>query len=615
MSNAITRGIVGSFAVWLTATTLLFAQGFRTSETREPPLADPSTPRLLDAGIRSAGGETRKGDPDENDAVRQADFTVPPLVAPSRPVTPGTLPGSVGGSTGGLIAPETIPVQYTTPATYAGELPTPMVTLVIEGYDVAPTGQEVAYKLTVRNTSRAKARNVVVSVTPPKGSARVKADPPATEDQALTRWKFETLDPGATKIIELAYKPQENVEKVRLEARVSFDFGRYMETTIAQPSLTVNLEGKESAVINDVIPFKITVRNNGRVTIKDIEVSDLLPKGMVYEDKELTRGTNDGRLMSVVNPNAGERSWSIPALAPGETRVLEYRSRAKQLGKMKTLVKVKAGSILKQADYDTDVLNAMLQIRAEGPAADKGVVGQKAGYRIVVENRGGAELKNVCVRCVFPPDMRVARATQEGQPFRDTVQWTFPSLRPGEQKELSVALLTSTPGTRNVNFIAKADKGDEQRTNVRTIFDGIATLSWDTEVPGTAAINAPMTYKVIVSNTGSATARGVRVSVDLPQGIELMKSDPPSVRGAGANANMVVFQPIEIPQNKKATFYIDVRGTKSGEARAIFTLSGPDVGPEPAEHRKSTQITPVDNRNPGGPPPRTPVNVTSIPRP
>src|SRR3954447_14697408 len=101
----------------------------------------------------------RSYDPDGDDGVRTIEHVVP-----------ADLPGEV------VTGPVVLPAGHAEAA--AGELPAPAVTLNVEESDVSATGQPVVYRLHVRNTSAAKAHHVVVTVTPPKGVTKVKAEPP-----------------------------------------------------------------------------------------------------------------------------------------------------------------------------------------------------------------------------------------------------------------------------------------------------------------------------------------------------------------------------------------------------------------------------------------------------
>src|SRR5262245_21704286 len=270
-----------------TAAGFLYAQV--PFQTREPPLAD------------EIGVEQAKGRFDPDDPIKRVEHVTP---------APRTLPSELIGS------PDVVPAQYAQVIAPPGELPTPVVTLNIEGNNVAPSGQPVAYKVVVRNVSRAKAHNVAVRLIPPKTADKVKADPPPTADEAETRWEFKSLAAGETRTIDLVYKPKADTDEIKVQARVQFDFGRGMITSVSPPTITLKKEGPEKLVVGDVATYRITVTNTGKVMVRDIEVRDLLLKGLVHDEREMARGSVDGRLMSSIDRQGLERMWSIPSLPP-----------------------------------------------------------------------------------------------------------------------------------------------------------------------------------------------------------------------------------------------------------------------------------------------------------
>lgn len=561
---------------------MVVAPTFAQRETREPPLADDVLPAK---------------------AVTASD--APSVVRPAQhleSVGPGSLPPAI---TGPVVLPGggsmVIPAAY--PATPVGELPTPLVTLNVEGVDVSTSGQPVVYKLHVRNVSSAKAHNVVLKVIPPKNAELIKREPVPTHDEAEARWDIKVLEPGQSRTIELAYKPKADADEIKIQARVQFDFGRGMVTSVAPPAVSVKKEGPDKVVVNDVTTYRIVVKNTGRVIVRDIEVRDQLVQGLVHEDRELSRGMVDGRLTSSVDPNGRERMWSISALAPGESRTLEYRVRAKQTGRLGSTVLVKAPGLQdKIIAFDEDVQTAALKLEVTGPPDGRGTVSQAAPYKIVVRNQGTADLKNVVVRCLFPTDMRPTKATNEGRPFRDSVQWIFKELKANEAKELTLGLSTSSPGVRTVQFVAKADRGDEQRQVLKTDFAGVPNIDWDTEAPGTASVGKVMTYKVYVSNRGSSLGQ-VELTVDLPPNVDVVGSNPPGAPVAARSGPALRFPKVDVPAGKKVSFTIEVKPRSAGEARAIFWLKGDAIGQEPVRHDKITNVSGTNERNPTPPPP------------
>jgi uncharacterized repeat protein (TIGR01451 family) len=538
----------------------------------------------------------RMTDPDADDEVR-----------PAQHVVPADLPGEV------FTGPVIVPAAY---AEAAGDLPTPAVTLNIEGTDVSATGAAVVYKLRVTNNSRAKAHNVVLRVTPPKDAEPVGANPPADEKGAEPRWTWKTLEPGQTRTVEVQYTPKAGAEKVEVRARVQFDYGRGMITHVSAPALSVKKTGPvDGVVVGDMLTYRITVTNTGKVPIRNVEVSEFLGKGLVYEEREIARGRLDGWLTSSVDAKTGQRTWTIPAIPPGRSETLEYRAKAREAGRFPSTVLVKAAGVTDKAETETEVLTAQLQLQAEGPADGKGMVDQPARYKAVVENRGSADLRNVVVRCQFPSDLRPRAATNGGERFRDSVQWVFKELKKGESKELNVALTAASPGTRTVRFSARAEKGGEQKAQVTTEFAGLPSLDWDVDAPGVGTVGKPLTYRVTVANRGTATGRA-RLQVDLPPSLDRKSTVPAAGEGTGQNAKEVRFQEYDFPAGKKTTFTVVVEPRTAGEAKTIFTLY--EQGRHEKQESKVTNVTGSDGRSPAGPPPARGVDRTKVgasPRP
>src|SRR5262249_39256236 len=151
------------------------------------------------------------------------------------------------------------------PTTLYPEPPTPVVKISVKGPDIAAAGQELTYKLTVTNSSQAKAHNVIARCTVPRGSKLVKALPqPRGEDKEL-EWNLETLDAGATRQIEVVFKPESETTELTVVAKVQIEHGRYVKTKLSPPTLEMKKVGPPQGILNDPMTFKIVVSNPGKV--------------------------------------------------------------------------------------------------------------------------------------------------------------------------------------------------------------------------------------------------------------------------------------------------------------------------------------------------------------
>ena len=106
---------------------------------------------------------------------------------------------------------------------------------------------------------------------------------------------------------------------------------------------------------------------------------------------------------------------------------------------------------------------------------------------------------------------------------------------------------------------------------------GMPNIDWDTDVLGTASVGKSMTYKVTVSNRGTAPGK-VELAVDLPANVERVQENPPAAAVTGPRTKAVRFPELVLPPGKTATYPLEVKARAAGEARAVFCLSGDGIG-------------------------------------
>ncbi len=588
------RRLFGMALLWIGGlVTLAVAQNrggqWIPPETPEPPLAKGGGFR--DPAIKHAGGEDQvnpKPLPElkASRPLQNEDPYVPKSPLFSGPESPAIQPVQFTSNPVLPIGPSSpyVPVGSPSANLTSGELSPPTVSLFIDGPALSPSRQEIVYKLYVRNLSTSKAHGVNVRASLPKKTAKVGTDPPPTAEGAELRWDLGVLEAGKSRTIQITLRPDEGVEEVKLIAKVQYEFARAVTTTISQPNLALRVDGPEEAVSSEPINYRVTVKNNGKVTIKNIEVYGDLLAGLAFEKEENRRG--DGVLVSNTDATGKRRSWTIPSLAPGQTTVIEYKASSKNHGKVGTEVLARADNgVNAKASAETEIKHASLDLQAVGPPGGKGIVRQATPYRVKVTNTGSAELRNVCVKVTMPPDMRATKASVGSNLYQGVVQWTIPALEPGQSREFSLNTSTNSPGERSVLFSARADRGNEPKQEVRVTFDGACALDWDVRGPAQSNIGETIDYFVTLENRGTATAKGVIVKGDFLDGLNFEGADP-KVRAG--NAGEIEFFPVDVEPNKKVTLTVRVKTTKGGRSGIRFSVSG--AGIEPSTKDAPTQI-------------------------
>ena len=522
----------------------------RRAQSAEPPLADP------DAQAVPKKDKPPAADP----AVTPADYVVPLVRGPEVVQTAGT-----------AVVPATA-------------IPTPVLTLSVEGLAVASVGQDVAFKLTVRNVSQAKAHQVVVRATPPKGCKLKSSAPPVKEDEAEVQWHLDVLEAGGVRTFEVAFAPDKDVTEAKLLARVKYEFGRGLVTKIAPPTLALTLAGPKKGVVGEKLTYRVELTNPGKVAVADAKVTEFLEDALNYDRDAVPAA-------GVVPPCAYDtkhktRTWDFGTLPPGDRRAFDLKVTPRQVGAVRLRTEAAGSGVRQEAVCDADILDAKLTLKADPPAGGGGTVHQPIPFRATIRNDGSADLANVVVRATFPPDMKPAKASNGSTVQRDAVVWTVPVLKKGEAKDLNLALTPSTTGPHKVTFAAKADHGGEQTSAATAAVAGVSALHWDTTGPPLAQVGGPVVYRVVVENTGTAPAKAVLVKADVSEQVEIKDVSPagavtPEKRG-------VLFQTVEVPAGKKVTFLITGTAKAKGAASATFALS--EEGKPASTHRKETTV-------------------------
>jgi len=299
-----------------------------------------------------------------------------------------------------------------------------------------------------------------------------------------------------------------------------------------------------------------------------VKLTKTLSDGLEFERLAVTPTANSGILDIQTNPLATERTWMLGNLRAGQKRVIEFRVMPKKTGQfnVKTSL-VAAGSVKEEKVGKWSILEPKLGLKITGP--ETAYVGQPATYQVAVNNLGTATLNNVRVSVPIPQASETVRMSNEGQVFRDQVQWIVAKLEPGDSRTLSVTFKTPRPGPRRISATVRADRGLEQRAEIETRIEGVAALNWKTEgTPATTKAGMDIVYTIRVTNTGSAPATNVVVKGEYPVSVEYRAAQPQASLGKG----IVSYPAQTIPAGQTATYTLTVTAVKADQARFVFTL-------------------------------------------
>ncbi len=220
--------------------------------------------------------------------------------------------------------------------------------------------------------------------------------------------------------------------------------------------------------MHDQTHLGLTVRNDGTVDLKQVEVIDRLDAGMIF----LAAG--DG---GVYDAAAHTVSWTIDRLGPGEARFLGAEVRLESnASEMHARAEVSTSSAEGDAANNrataTLTFHVDLAVFKDGPNAVP--IGRDAAYGMEFHNSGNTDARNVRLEERLPDGMQFVRADGGGRfdADRGTIVWEFPRLGPGHAEHVSyVARVEASAGRLQTDTTITSDDPDRANVdNTRTTF-------------------------------------------------------------------------------------------------------------------------------------------------
>lgn len=190
------------------------------------------------------------------------------------------------------------------------------------------------YSLTVSNTGKIPATNILLTAQVPAQMQFVSAGAGGKFVENQVAWILGNLEPGATRTVELVLRAQ-TAGKLCVRGRVLADRGLTDEAeicTIFQGTSALLLEvtdRKDPVAVGDEASYRIEIVNQGSAAASGVQVRALLPEAMSYVraggvEAKLGERTPDGYQTLLFEP--------VKALAPGARLEIEIFAKALRPG-------------------------------------------------------------------------------------------------------------------------------------------------------------------------------------------------------------------------------------------------------------------------------------------
>ena len=403
----------------------------------------------------------------------------------------------------------------------------PVIVTVKKTADVYEVGNNtlVEFTITVNNTGRMKATDVVVSDILPKGFTVVSAPGNFSVNGREIIWKFEELDAGQHKTLTVTARSNAvgnwtNSVNVTLAENETVVNGS-VDVEVVPVVLAISKYANVTPVGNNTpVKFTINVTNTAGVNATDVVVCDELPKGFVLVSAP--GGESSGRIIT----------WKFNMTA-GETKSLTLTAKSNATGNWTNNAEARCSENA-TAVHASAVVEVVPVIVTVSKDADITLVGNNTQvvFTITVNNTGRVNATSVVVRDYLPKTLTFESASVAYDEMVDGVYiWNIDAVQ--TTFEISIIARTNAVGnwTNEVEVICKENDTVKTANETVHVLPVILSVAKDANV-SVIGNNTLVEFTISVANVGDMYATDVVVRDLLPYGFVLVSApDNDTVEG------------------------------------------------------------------------------------
>ncbi|MGJ8640561.1 MAG: CARDB domain-containing protein [Opitutaceae bacterium] len=318
----------------------------------------------------------------------------------------------------------------------------PKLSVVKKGPSSIELGEVATWTVTVNNSGSAEATNVTVTDNLPD----------AFEATTELSQNVGTIAPGETKTVSYSAKAVKQGDFTN-RAVANYDGGPAIggqssaPITVVQSGIRVRKVGPAEAYVFKPVTFDITIENTGDTDLKNVRITDILPKGTSVSDNGKGRVSGDAI------------GWMIPNLPAGASQLIRTEVAATRKGSSTNKVKVVTANGLEASDEATTNWLAVPGVTVSiTDSKDPIRVREATTYSIQVKNQGDFEPVGGAVTVTFNDSIKPISVSGDAQGTINGQTVTFPrtTLEPGKDTNLTITTEGAQigPGRAAMSFSA-----------------------------------------------------------------------------------------------------------------------------------------------------------------
>jgi len=431
------------------------------------------------------------------------------------------------------------------------------------------TGAEFEYKIRVTNLTNCALADVVVTDTLISNMQYKTSNPPANVQGNKLIWVFPGLAVKETKEISVtAVAIASGIAQNCVD--VTYRMPLCLQTVSIQPIVSITKTAPAEVSICDLISYTLRVENTGTGPANNVKIIDDLPSGLVT-----TQGSSRIEI-------------PIGTLLAGTARNVSVAVKAQKSGTYtNNAVALADGNIkIQSPQVSTTVRQPVLNITKTGP--DVQYIDREVTYEIAVTNTGDWPAVNTLIEDEIPAGVTFVRASQGGVLVQNKVMWKVASLSPGAVAKTSVTYMPKDIGTVADTVSASAVCADTVKVTAQTQVRGVsAALLEVIDLADPIRIGNNTTYRIMVTNQGSATGTNIAVKAMLESQMEYVSSAG-ATQGTFAGDTVTFALLPSLAAKSRATWEVTVKAKAQGDVRFRVKMKSDQLDRDVEETESTT---------------------------
>ncbi|HMO15234.1 MAG TPA: hypothetical protein PKD64_13925 [Pirellulaceae bacterium] len=272
--------------------------------------------------------------------------------------------------------------------------------------------------------------------------------------------------------------------------------------SMQSPALVIEKLAPAEVQVNRPANFEVVVRNVGKATATMVQVVDEVPQGTELVSADPQPSSREGS--KVV--------WQLGTIEPGKEQRIQMTLLPRQPGEIGSVAQVTMSTA---AAVRTISTKPELSISAECP--EQVLLGNDVPISIVVSNTGTGVAENVILQEDVPEGLEFETGIRQ-------LEYPVGNLRPNESRTVQLRLKATRIGQIRNHLVAHAE-GELRSTATVDVSIVAPKIVTSGSGPSTRFVNREVTHQFSIANVGSASAKNLEMTAQLPRGLKFKETN------------------------------------------------------------------------------------------